>query len=407
MATKVSRDKKYPSSELIENPYGFFRHVRDESPVYLEPETGHYLIFDHKHVHYVLQHSEIFPHTGDDPYGSPISYGGVPMISATAPPDHTAMRHLASRPLTPARLRSYEPVLREFVDELIDRFIDRGECEFVGEFAILLPGLVTCRMMGFPESGPDFDFIIDRMSLRGSDQPGVTDQGIGKRSPIDDIHDYMRRALEERHRNPGSDILSEMIQLQVKEDGEFRLDYLITICTELLAGGFSTTAQMMVNALYLLINNPDQMALVRADHSKLIWMFEEALRVESPVQSLTRICVQDCELGGVMIPAGSKVLMVFGSANRDEHRFPDPERFDIERSREDLKMHFGFGYGLHFCVGAPLARLEGKIAFQQMFKRMANIRFAPGKNDFGHIASTHFRALRALHLEFDRAGAEA
>jgi cytochrome P450 len=108
-----------------------------------------------------------------------------------------------------------------------------------------------------------------------------------------------------------------------------------------------------------------------------------------------------------MIPAGSKVLMVFGSANRDEHRFPDPERFDIERPREDLKMHFGFGYGLHFCVGAPLARLEGKIAFQQMFKRMANIRFAPGKNDFGHIASTHFRALRALHLEFDRAGAEA
>jgi cytochrome P450 len=125
--------------------------------------------------------------------------------------------------------------------------------------------------------------------------------------------------------------------------------------------------------------------------------------VESPVQSLTRLCVKECEVSGVKIPAGAKVLMVFGSANRDPDRFPDPERFDIDRPRNQLKVHFGFGYGLHFCVGAPLARVEGRIAFQHLLARTRNIRLAPGKNDFKHIASTHFRALRSLHLELDRA----
>ncbi len=408
MATEVAGAEKYPSSELVECPYPFFDRVRDERPVYQDPETGLIMLFRHEDIFFVLQHDELFPHTGTDAYGGGISAGGVPMISATAPPEHTLMRHLAFRPFTPGRLKTYQPMILEFVEKLIDSFIDRGEVEFVNDFAIPLPALVTCRLMGFPESGPEFDFIVERMSMKSSDQPGVTDQGIGAREdgqgrPLTDIHAYMKNALEDSYAKPGPDILSELVQLQVQRDGDFRLNYLLTICTELLSGGVVTTAQMMVNALWLLLENPEQMRSVRADNSKLGWMFEEALRVESPVQSLTRICVQDCELGGVKIPAGSRVLMVFGSANRDPRRFPEPERFDIDRSRDQLKEHFGFGYGLHFCLGAPLARLEGKIAFERLFKRLTEIRLVEGKNDFRHIASTHFRALRSLYLEFDRA----
>jgi cytochrome P450 len=177
---------------------------------------------------------------------------------------------------------------------------------------------------------------------------------------------------------------------------------LVTICTELLSGGVVTTAQMMVNAMLLLLENPEQMAPVRADFSLIPWMFEEALRVESPVQSLTRVCVADCEIGGVKIPAGAKVLMVFGSANRDPERFPYADTFDVSRPHDQLKAHFGFGSGRHFCLGAPLARREGEIAFQHLFGRLGQIRLAEGRNDFRHIASTHFRALRSLYLEFDR-----
>jgi cytochrome P450 len=408
MSTGLTEQQRYPSSELVECPYPFFDRVRDESPVQYDHESGMYLLFRHEDILFVLQHHEVFPHTGQNPNSGGISAGGVPMISATAPPEHTQMRSLAFTPFTPGRLKTYEPMIRAFADQLIDSFLGRGTLEFVGDFAIPLPALVICHLMGFPESGPDFEFIVDRMSMRSSDKPGITDQGIGSRDQggprtLDDIHSYMRRALEQRFLNPTNDILSELIQLQIKRDGEFRLNYLLTICTELLSGGVVTTAQMMANALLLLIQHPEQMAKVQAEHSSISWMFEEALRVESPVQSLTRICVQDCTVGGVAIPAGARILMVFGSANRDPQRFPDPERFDVDRARDQLKVHFGFGYGLHFCLGAPLARLEGDISFKRMFERVANLRLAPAKNDFAHIASTHFRALRALHLEFDRA----
>jgi cytochrome P450 len=394
MATKLKSHEKYPSTELIECPYPHFDRMRTAAPIVEDPETGVIILYRHEDVLFVLKHPELFPHTGTDAYGEGgISIGGVPMISACAPPEHTGMRWLASRPLTPARLRSYEPMIAEFSNKLIDTFIDRGEVEFANDFAIPIPALVTCRLM----------------AMRSSDQPGVSDQGFGterlggRSRGLAGIHEYMREALESRYRNPGEDLLSELIQLQVHRDGEFKLDYLDTICTELLSGGVVTTAQMMINAMLLLLETPDQMTRVRADESWLPLMFEESLRVESPVQSLTRLCVKECEVSGVKIPAGAKVLMVFGSANRDPDRFPDPERFDIDRPRNQLKVHFGFGYGLHFCVGAPLARVEGRIAFQHLLARTRNIRLAPGKNDFKHIASTHFRALRSLHLELDRA----
>jgi cytochrome P450 len=409
MALDAAEQTAYPSPELIECPYPFFDRVRASEPVRYDVESGVYQLFDHEDIMFVLRHGEIFPHTGRDTGGG-ISYEGVPMISATGPPEHTAMRRLAFGPFKPGRLNSYEPMIENFVTQLIDGFIDRGEIEFVSEFAIPLPALVTCRLMGFPESGPDFDFIVDRMSMKSSDKPGVSDQGLGlgedghRRRRRDGIHEYMHDALVERHAQPGDDILSELVQAQVARDGELNLPYLVTICTELLSGGVVTTAQMMVNALLLVLEHPEQLARVRADHSLIPWMFEETLRVESPVQSLTRVCVADCELSGVKIPAGSTVLMVFGSANRDPQRFPHPDRFDIDRPRDQLKVHFGFGYGRHFCLGAPLARREGDLAFQQLFTRMGEIRLADGKNDFKHIASTHFRALRSLHLTFEPAG---
>ena len=400
-----SKDTKYPSPELIECPYPFFDRVREDEPVRYDADSGVYQLFGHEDIMFVLRHGEIFPHTGRDTGGG-ISYEGVPMISATAPPEHTAMRRLAFGPFKPGRLKSYEPMIHDFVTRLIDGFVARDEVEFVSEFAIPLPALVTCRLMGFPETGPDFDFIVDKMSMKSSDKPGVSDQGLGlgegghRRRRRDGIHEYMHDALAERHAQPGDDILSELVHAQMERDGELNLPYLVTICTELLSGGVVTTAQMMVNALLLLLEHPDQMARVRQDHALIPWVFEETLRVESPVQSLTRICVSDCEVGGVRVPAGSTVLMVFGSANRDPHRFSEPQHFDIDRSRDQLKVHFGFGYGRHFCLGAPLARREGALAFRELFTRLEDIRLAPDKNDFTHIASTHFRALRSLDLEF-------
>ncbi len=392
----------YPAPALVESPYEFFDNARQDEPVRFDPETDVYQLFRHDDIMFVLRHGELFPHTGAT---SGSSYQGVPTISGVGPPEHTAMRRLAFGPFKPGRLTGYDSIIEGFAETLIDRFIDRGEVELVEEFAIPLPALVTCRLMGLPESRPEFDFIVARMSMKNADRPGVSDQGLGegRHAGRAEIHAYLREALLGRYEHPRDDILTEFVQTQVERDGSLDLPYLTTICTELLSGGVITTAQMVVNAMALLLEHPSQLARVREDHSLIPRVLEEALRIESPVQSLTRICVADCELRGVRIPAGAKVLMVFGSGNRDPGRFAHPDEFNLDRPRDEVKTHFGFGQGRHFCLGAPLARREGQIAFQSLFARMKEIRLGEQGKGPRYIASTHFRALRSLTLEFEKA----
>jgi len=149
-----------------------------------------------------------------------------------------------------------------------------------------------------------------------------------------------------------------------------------------------------------MLEHPDQLAAVTADHGKIPRMFEESLRLEDPVQWNPRLATRDVEIGGVSVPKGAYVVIVFGSGNRDERVFEDPERFDV--SRANATEHLSFGYGNHFCLGAPLARLEGRIAFERLLSRLTNIRLADD-NDLTHITSAIFRGLNRLVLEFDRA----
>jgi cytochrome P450 len=174
------------------------------------------------------------------------------------------------------------------------------------------------------------------------------------------------------------------------------------VATELMVGGAGTTALMIVNAMWLLLTNPEQLEKVRANHALIPAMLEESLRAESVIQDRERIAAVDTELGGVPIPAGSRIRMVFGAANRDGSVFRDPERFDVTRERTELTQHLGFGYGAHFCLGAPLARVEGRIAFERLFTRLGEIRLSP-ENDYAYVPNTHFRSFKSLHLEFDRA----
>jgi cytochrome P450 len=393
----------YPSPELLECPYPFFDEAREQTPVYQDPETGIFLVFRHEDIAFALKNDHIFSGVNGR-----IAYRGASMISATDPPDHKVVRDLAYRPFTPGRLRSYEPIVERYAHALIDRFATSGKVELVNEFAIPLPGLVICELMGLPTEGDAFEVILDRMSMRSTDQSHrvLITAGTGP-SPSDmlsSMHEEMRQAILERHEKPTSDILSELVVHNVRSSGELDLELLVTIGTELLAGGLLTTAQMIANGLLLLLENPAAMEKVLADPGgRIPWMLEETLRMESPVQSRERVTTQDVELSGVTIPAGSAVLLIHASGNRDPRRFTDPGRFDVDRSRKELKQHFGFGLGRHFCLGAPLARMEGGVAFKCLFSRLRGIRLAEGENDFSHIDFTHFRAVRALHLEFEPA----
>jgi cytochrome P450 len=398
VATELTQS--YPSPELLECPYPFFAEGREHAPVYKDPVTGFYLLFRHEDIAFAQQRDDLF-----EGVKGPIGYRGASMISATNPPQHKVVRDLAYRPFTPGRLRSYEPLVLRYADELIDAFIGSGEVELLNDFAIPLPGKVICTLMGLPIEGEAFETILDRMSMRSTEHRGLV---LAEERPpghgLAAMHEDMREAIEARHATPTDDILSELVARHVGQNGELDLPVMVTVATELLAGGVLTTAQMISSAMLLLLENPEQMQRVLADPQRLIpWMLEETLRMESPVQSLERIATADVEVGGVLIPAGSAVVVIHASGNRDPRCFDDSERFDVDRSRKQLKQHFGFGLGRHFCLGAPLARMEGKIAFERLFARLRELRFAPGRNDFKHIDFTHFRAVRELHLQFDRA----
>lgn len=389
---RTGRD--YPSRELNECPYPYFDRAREQDPVYQDPDNGSFLVFRHDDIQFVLRNHERFT-MNQLPDG--LKYGSTRSLGHSDPPHHTETRKFLSRPLTPSRLRGYEPLVHDYSDMLIDRFVADGSVEFVEAFAYPLPTLVISRLLGLPTEGETWD-VLQRFSnlLGGGDGP-VGDMTIAR------MHEHIRSWVQERYDAGADDVLGELVQAQVRRDGHFDAEYLVTVTSELIGGSVITTGQMIASAMMLLLQHPEQMAKVQADATLIPAAMEETLRYESPVQWHPRHANQDVDLpSGQRIPAGSHVMLVYASGNRDPHRFTEPEEFSVERSRRELKAHFGFGYGLHFCLGAPLARLEGVIAFEHLFARLANLRLS-ARNDFRHIDNLHFRAVRELHLEFDPA----
>jgi cytochrome P450 len=213
---------------------------------------------------------------------------------------------------------------------------------------------------------------------------------------------YIREALVERYERPRQDFLTDYVQEAVRRDGELDLTYLTADAVVLLHAGHVTTTHMLGSTMLLLLRHPEVMGRARADHSLIRSLIEDSLRLESPVQWHERICTQDAEVGGVKLPAGTMVLVIWASGNRDQARWQNPDAFGEERpgiARDQL----AFGYGPHLCLGAPLARLEGRLAFEALFQRLGEIRLAPGKNDFEVEGGLHHRGVRRLFLEFDRA----
>jgi cytochrome P450 len=386
----------YPSPALIECPYPYFDRMRDEAPVARSEENDEYLVFKHEDIAHVLRNHERF---SEDLGPTPFDRGDEIMISSRSGPDHRATRDFSYRTITPRRLKQIEPGLVVLVDELIESALEKGEVDFMADIALPIPGLLMCDLMGLSRKGEEGRQVLGHWG----DLVAAGDHtASGGKYTLGDLLDFFERKLRERYANPGDDMLSEYVKAQVDRDGEVNFDFLTVVATEMLVGGAGTTALMMTNALWLMLTNPDQLARVKADPALIPWMLEESLRVESVVQERERIALEDTELSGVEIPAGSKLRLVFGAANRDPEVFEDPESFEVGRSTRKLKEHFGFGYGVHTCLGAPLARLEGKVAFERLFAKTSDVRLS-AKNDYTHVYSTHFRSFKELWVELDPA----
>jgi cytochrome P450 len=402
----------WPSIEVnsCPSPYAYYEAVRSEAPVLKVPSHNHYVVGRVEDIIYVTRHPEIFSnhHSVFDERGylraatlEEVNEDRPWAIATSDPPLHTDKRRLTlDVMLRPSRLRDYEGMIADIVEELIDGFIDRGSCEFVTEFAEALPAGVMWRMLGLPEE--DRHLAVKWGQFEGFGFRFAPEERQAESAEIvREVTAYMQAAILDRHEKIRDDALSSWIAAhKEKASGELDLASVVTDAITLMFGGLATSTHMFANIMQLLLWHPEQMKAVREDYAQIPHAVEEAVRMESPVQQTPRLCIVDTELGGVKIPAGATVLLAWGCANRDEAVFDKSDEFDIDRA--DLRKHVGFGHGAHFCVGAPLARLEGKIGFERLFDRLDDFRFAPGFDHAPNRSSTQHRCPKELRIEFER-----
>jgi cytochrome P450 len=313
----------------------------------------------------------------------------------TDPPGHTRLRRLVSKAFTARRVEGLRPRVQEITDALLDRITPRGSADLVAEFALPLPVTVIGELLGVPEPDRDrfrvwTDEMLDRPFDPRSDMARVT-------AAREQMHGYLADLVAAKRAHPADDLLTDLVE--VTDEGE-RLDAqeLLAMAFLLLIAGYVTTVSLIGNGTLALLRHPDQLDRLRADPSLVPQAIEELLRFDGPVSpGLTRYALEDLEIGGVRIPRGDMVLLAIAAADRDPHRFPDPDRLDVRAADPG---HLAFGHGMHYCLGAPLARLEGQVAFTALLARLPDLALATREDQLRWTGGGVLRGLRELPVTF-------
>lgn len=326
----------------------------------------------------------------------------MPDISRMDPPEHTRLRKLLNPAFTPRRLAVFEDSIREVANARIDAFIAHGQADLDAEFASRIPNMAIGRIIGADEEVADQRFVawLDAF-LRLSVLARPEEEELPDWYLVLEQDRYLRSLVEERRRNPANDLTTDMIQATT-DDGEPALtdEEIVVNLLAFIGAGSGTTATMFVNTMYLLLTHPEQLEAVRSDPQLVPAAIEEGLRLRSVARGLPRTATKHTELAGVPIPKGAQVYVTLASANNDEDRFDSPETFDIHRANR--RDHLGFGKWTHFCIGAPLARLEGRVAIETLLERLPGLRLAPDyATDFGYEDNLVVAPIRALRVEWD------
>ncbi len=397
--------------EVLECPFEFYAAARREAPIYQLPDSQIYLVSRYEDVRKVLKQTDLFSSSfGDDlnvPPKNPeaaalyeAAYPTVDTLLTLDPPRHKVYRSLVNKVFSNKRVEGLTGSMEDIVTELIDSWIDDGEVDMLHRFCVPLPVYVIADQLGVPRDMlRTFKRWSDAFASRLS-QFADPDQELEDARLIVEYQHYFAKVIEERRKDPQDNIISDLAHARIDDGRLLNMDEMLSILQQLLVAGNETTTSAIAGGIYTLAQDHEQLHKLQDDPSLIPNAVEEICRYETPSAGLWRRVTRDTELNGVQLPAGSMLMVRFASANRDEEVFENPDRLDICRHNADDNL--AFGQGVHFCLGAQLARKEMKVAFEHLTARTTNWQLVPGKNSGKHWPNLLLRGLEELHISFDK-----
>lgn len=407
-------DAELASPSFLVDPYPVYRRLREESPVHWSEDQGFWMLSRYDDVlgslrdggeRYALSGAVAARFEGlsaaDQAELRPIKDHYAVGLLHSDPPEHTRLRGLVSKAFTPRVIEGLRPGIQKVVNGLLDTLARKASPDLVSDFTFPLPAIVLCDVLGLPASDTArFKAWSDDIALFVGSGTTDVDQAHRAQASLIEARDYLTDLAEERRRRPQDDVISRLANA-TREDSLTSGEFLST-CVTFLVGGHETTTALISSGALLLMQQPAQREILVEDPNVVASLVEETIRYETPGQRATRRLATDVEIGGKRMTKGQKVMLMLGAANRDAAQFEDGEDFEVRR---DPNRHLGFGMGHHFCIGAPLARLEGQIALSELFRRFPTMEPASQAPDW--VGNFHHRQLRSLRVELTPSAVDA
>ena len=419
--TKVNEEEiDLTNVEIQQCPYGAYKKLREEAPVYQDPKTGFFIITRYEDVRNVLRDTENFKNSlgaagqkADANINSDHVKKGIqlfkdkgwvpaPTLAGRDDPNHKEMRSIFDQAFRPNKIKELEPQVESLSYELINKFSSDGYCDWVKQFSVPLPLKIIGIQMGIEDEGDlwkiknSTDAFFHRIGMMLSEEEEL--ETIERE--IEGQH-YFQPIFEKLRKCPNETLLSELVNTEIEAWGRTLNDNELhaEMMADTFVGGSETTTNALSAGMKILIERKDIWDKLKQDPDKYLKTFvEEVLRLESPVQSLMRNAAKDIEMNGVKIPKGSVINVRYAAANRDDNFFEDPDEINLERKKAGS--HMAFGSGIHHCLGAPLARRELYWGFKAALDSFSEVRFAEDKNNFEYHPHYLLRSLKELHIEF-------
>lgn len=396
------------ASPMLDDPRPFYARAREQEPVFWSESLGLWVVTRFEDVCAVAKDVARFSSTDAiQPQPSTVPppaevlaelYKGFPLLPSLVtadPPSHTEQRALVTKALSLRRMAAFEPVLREIAEGLVEKFVGRGRAEIVGEFAIALPGNFIIDLLGLPRGD------LEQVNQWTTDSAEVfamqkaPAELVGPARGFVAYQHYLAAAIEERRARPRDDSLTDIVSGADALEKPVGMPELVNMVLQVIFAGYETTAGLIAASAMQLAKDAELFAGAKKDPGTIPLIVEEVLRVASPIHAMYRTAMEDVDVGGVHIKKGDRVQIAYLSANHDEKRFERPLEFDIRRTTPNV----AFGHGIHFCIGAPLARLEGKIAIEVLTRRLPDLRMVAGQK-LAYFPAATARRLEALEVEW-------